>query len=223
MKLFSRKLSNERGDTLIEVSITIVILGVVSAGVLATMNNNLLRIMDSTQRTAVTVQGNSQVEMLNFLRNEDSKMWQQVVARAKAVTSDSIVSGNACQMSNNSFWLQANASNIDHPVAVYTLSNMSGYSLDGKRINPSDVAGLWHGYDSSKRDWSFDAGGDINLSDVQPGMGMWIDAKYVKGAEDAAGKGDYIEASVKSCWTPLGAASSERAQIQSVVRIQTKE
>lgn len=207
--------SSEQGDTLIEVAIAMAVLGTVALLTFTTMNNSLLSIMDSTQRTSVQQMVNSQIEMINYIRDNDPEEWKKFVVAGYAFGSQRAsgadyrcrmtkYSGNNVTQNYNpnygSVWLEYDKDDADHPVKVYNLSTVNG----------SKAKGYWGSV--SNKDYAFDdrsGVSTVSITDPQPGYGIWIDLYDSL----SAGGEPYIDIAIKACWTPFGAKSDGEARI----------
>ena len=188
--------NNQRGDTLIEVLIAITVMGIVVAGAFAIMNRSLVSIINSAERTAVRAEVNSQTELLNFVRANDSdpantngNMWGQIKQLAVQSNDTAGKLSNAqaqCQMNENSGGVASN-----HGSFYLTLNSDGTLALN---------SGL-----------TIDANGPNKASRATTGHGIWIDAIYYDNAIP------YFDFYIKACWTPLG--NSPDSQTMTIVRL----
>ncbi|MCL2038068.1 prepilin-type N-terminal cleavage/methylation domain-containing protein [Candidatus Saccharibacteria bacterium] len=208
----------QRGDTLVEVLIAITVLAIIVTGALAIMNRSLIGIMNSSERTAVRAEINSQTELLNFARARDSATWEKIKKVAFKPTDIGLASAQ-CQINEGgrddtlpprpgSFYLTT----VDDAVAgirVEFHTNMektSDMSIDGGAIVPSGKSLSDRATTPFKRETD---GRTIST-------GIWIDAVAYPQV-DPGNKIPYFDFYIKGCWTPLG--SLPDSQTLTIVRI----
>lgn len=225
----------ERGDTLIEVAIAMAVLGAVALLTSTTMNSSLLSIMDSTQRASVQQKVNSQIEMINYIRNNDPAQWKVFVDSASNITSATLRDDSyKCQMTGyhsygagyhtyvdsttdanaGSVWLEYHPDDTAHPVRVYNLATANGTDAS----NRSTAAKYWGGSVQNKN-YAFDGrsgASTVSITDPQPGYGIWVDSgDFYRNASEQL----YVDVIVKACWTPFGAKSDGEARILQTYRM----
>lgn len=239
--------ASEHGDTLIEVAIAMAVLGSVALLTFTTMNSSLVSIMNSTQRTSVQQKVNSQIEMINYIRNNDPAQWK--------VFTDSAFGANYGQLNNDSYkcqmssynsngalmpstyesstdarslgsvWLEYHPEDSTHPVRVYSLATAMGTDSS----NRSTAAKYWGSVQN--RDYAFDGRSGVStvsITDPQPGYGIWVDVGAAQPGASGASYGiradePYIDVVVKACWTPFGAKSDGEARILQTYRMHRNE
>ncbi len=224
------KQRNQSGDTLIEVAIAIAMLGLVVTTVFMTANRSLATIMDATERTAVRASINSQLDMIEYLRDRDpdSTGWKRILRAAKSADSgtnaklvDEIYQ-NDCKMrsdkDNGSMWLEYNPS--------YDVAKDRGgeyvqvYSM---RFPNSSIKEQWDrekdhkDFFKSVKEVAFDKL-DTQISTAPiPGHGIWIDVVKSE-AKPNEHEGRYIEIIARACWSPLGSRKVGQGRIKVIKR-----
>jgi len=192
-----RQNDSQRGDTLVEVLIAITVLGIIVVGAMAIMNRSLVSIINSTERTAVRADVNSQTEMLNYVRAKNADMWGQI--KSLAFSSDKVASANTqCKLNPNSNSSTSTAGSF----YLSADSNASSVSLKTGLVDNTTAGAQKNGKNLAGR--------------AVPGTGIWIDAVYypvVTGSNNVP----YFDFYIKACWTPLG--NNPDSQTITIVRI----
>ncbi len=204
----------QRGDTLIEVLIAITVLAVIVTGAMAIMNRSLVSIMNSSERTAVRAEINSQTEMLNWARTMDQDgIWRSIksVAFDGDNASEVALASKSCRINqldaqnHGSFYLTL-ADNDASGVKFYTnmtktdeVDDGSGSTMPTGR-NPNSRA-------------TTPVGNDNGLSSTTS-SGIWIDAVYYDAVDVTV---PYFDFYIKACWVPRG--SLPDSQTLTIVRI----
>ena len=129
--------NNNRGDTLVEVMLSISILGMVVVGCMAIMNRSSLNVLNSIDRTAVRADINRQTELANYAKDHEgsSSAWANIVNLA-ATNTDSI--NEMCKTNGNgkSFFLDISSDDV----VVKTGNDVKGKNTTG-RAEPG--YGIW--------------------------------------------------------------------------------
>ncbi len=236
------KRRNQSGDTLIEVAIAMAMLGLVVLTVFMVANRSLASIMDTTERTAVRASINSQLDLIEYLRDRkpDTKEWKRIMDMARLADPkkdpklvDDIYSRKSdCRMHistssamYHSFWLTYNPApgkadkKDDRFVRVWT-----------PNVRDDKVSKIWdknHGGDETKNYLVThqDPKGYIRLDDRKnqisttpfPGYGIWVDVVKSE-ATDTEHEGYYIEVIARACWTPLGSRNPGEGRVKVIKR-----
>lgn len=186
----------QRGDTLVEVLIAITIAGIIVAATMGIMNRMLVSMLNSAERTAVRAEMNGQAEVLNYIHNNDSTMWNNQIK------------SRAFNNSTNA----ANANNVRDESRVCTpnvFGNMGSFAIDISTagVNISNISVVW------------ETGGVFRTRDVGRATvlsrSIWTDAIYYP--KDTNNQVAYYDFYIKACWTPLG--SLPVSQSTTIVRI----
>lgn len=180
----------ERGDTLVEVMMAIVILSIVIVGAITMMTRGLQSAQAAVEHTQVRLHINSQTELLRFLRdgylqNPTSATgleWRELFA-ASLLYADTAQSsyGGACAVTagKRPFYLVESAGNVQ--ITAFNPSNL-----------PTAAA--------------------------QPGQGLWIEA--TASSTNTAGQvitPAYVDFQLRACWA--GTGSSAQQQTVTAVRL----
>lgn len=136
----------QRGDTLVEVMLAISVLSMVVVGCMNIMNKSNLQMIDSVERTAVRSSINSQVELLNYVRDHsaDIDIWSTIKSE-KAFTDTNSV-GDSCTVHDNSFYItleNGNATLVSDANIGKNTSNKaiigSGIWIDAVKVTDGSV------------------------------------------------------------------------------------
>jgi competence protein ComGC len=195
----------DSGETLIEVMLAIAVLAVIVIVSLSTMNLASQNMQNSSERTRVRSDIDSQAEALRWIRdnrplsfnNAGNSTWQMILGLARQ-SGNTDTAAEQCQFKPGnsgprSFYisLKKNASGELSPTIVANLSTDNGPQLTATNVvNPSSFATV--------------------------GRGVWIDA--VRSDNNTSGQQAYVDFYIKACWTPLG-KGADKSQTLTVVRI----
>lgn len=204
-KIINRRGFSQRGDTLVEVMVSIAVLGLIVVGSMAIMNKSSGDMLNAVERTEVRTSINSQTEMLNFLRNEFMNASQGAVGAnptlaqlwtdMKLLAQDSSVdvSGPCRDFPNGS-----RTPGSTRPGSFYlTLDAATGVKLS----EYTKASGASEGT-------NFDGRAIV-------GNGLWIDA-----VKSPSGGVEYTDFYVKACWAPVGGGIV--SQSSTIVRLYDK-
>lgn len=164
----------ERGDTLIEVLISIAILAIIIVSAVGLMNLGIRSTQQAVEHSEVRATINGQTAVLQYLRD-------QYMA---APTDD----GNPAV----STWKAITGSNTYLTSATEALSDCQSVQGNAKSFYLESGAPGAYGvkpYDSLQP-----------RTIAQPGRGLWIDAYRVQGTSGLSA----IDFVVKACWEPIG-------------------
>lgn len=232
------KQRNQSGDTLVEVAIAIAMMGLVVTTVFMVTNRSLATIMDAAERTAVRASINSQLELIEYLRDRkpSSDEWKKVMDLAKLADPakdsklvDEIYHSD-CTMHTStaggsvysSIWFTYDHSPEDDRFVRLWNSNNPGDSHHSEVLNAWKISSGDSKYFQKYSSVSFDKSGvdglkqQISTAPI-PGHGLWVDivkSKATKSERD----GYYIEAIVRACWTPLGSRKPGEGRIKVIKR-----
>ena len=235
------KRRNQSGDTLIEVAIAMAMLGLVVLTVFMVANRSLASIMDTTERTAVRASINSQLDLIEYLRDRkpDTKEWKAIMDMARLadpkkdpkLVDDIYNRDSDCRMHistsgaiYHSFWLTYDPApderekRNDRFVRVWT-PNVPG----------DKVSKIWdknHGEGGGDNYLvKYNVHGKFDLTDRKnqisttpfPGYGIWVDVVKSE-ATDTEHEGYYIEVIARACWTPLGSRNPGEGRVKVIKR-----
>jgi prepilin-type N-terminal cleavage/methylation domain-containing protein len=189
----------QRGDTLIEVLIAITVLGIIVAGVLATMNRSLVSILNSAERTASRTDINTQIDLLNYIYRNDRTTWSNILNITHA---GNISNGDApnnakevCKLNEKSNY------GTKKPGSFYIEPE---YDTDGSiknvRLQDNLTNSNKNGINEEQR--------------ARIGQGIWIDAVYYR--QGPSNQRSYIDFYIKACWVPFGGGTSPGANTRSM-------
>lgn len=226
------KQRNQSGDTLIEVAISIAMLGLVVTTVFMAANRSLATIMDATERTAVRASVNSQLDMIEYLRDHDQDgEWKKIVEQAniadpKKLSKEDLASiyNDDCAMrieskTGSSIWLEYNPNPGAGSNKFVEVHKFKDPSVGIKELWESTHPGITS-YSDSKL--SLDKK-DTQIGIVpRPGYGIWVDIVR-SSANSGEVDGRYIEAIVRSCWSPLGSRVAGEGRIKVTKRFSVAE
>ncbi len=191
------KYYNQRGDTLIEVLLSMIILSIIVIGASTLMNSGLRSSINAVEHTEVRNIIASQGELLRYVRDTYrsgsndaiSQVWKQLAnpaagyaTTAAATSADNCTPGDG---GKTAFYLSNNYVDVSQQPQI-TIQNYTGNV-------PSDT-----------RQYAI------------PGRGMWIEGVASTGATPA-----YIDFYMRSCWSGLG--GSAKQQVNSIVRLYVPE
>ncbi len=136
----------QRGDTLVEVSIAIAVMGMAILSVFIVSDHNLAVILDTTERTSIRSSLNSQLDMFAYLKNHDrgkTGEWSKVKA-VKQTNPDRLYINDAKECKPDpatAFYLTYDSHDSDHPVKVNRFSSKHALS-----VVPTPGSGIWLEY-----------------------------------------------------------------------------
>lgn len=183
------KRTTERGDTLIEVMLAVVILSVVTLGGLAVMNKGVATAYAVLERTETRYRVSQQIELLTYIRDRyadsvatntgvnayPAALWTQIRStKAGGSTAANSTAPTVCAPNANSFYVEQN------PDTTYKITN---YGVSNPQTTP--VAG----------------------------NGLWVEAVASPGAVEVS----YIDFYVKACWEAVVGGQDE--MITSTMRL----
>lgn len=164
---------NERGDTLIEVMVSIAVMAVITVGTLAILNRGIGEAQNVSERTSVRAMVSEQVELLNYFRDKylaisstggdtnayPANIWRDI--KLRAASGSSLTDPSTCSAGNQAFNIQSVGSTFE------------------LRPYPPGPA----------------------TADSLPSLnnGLWIDPREFTGSPPQP----YIDFSIKTCWKPV--------------------
>jgi len=198
----------QRGDTLVEVLIAITVLGIVVVGSLTLMNRSMVSIINSTERTAVRTDINSQINLINYVfRNaSESGTRDNILSLAfRGGTGGSLpdlASGynknasTTCDLGlNEGGKFDTTGGGVKNAGSFYLDPHLDANgSVDSVKL----VTGL-----------TVTSNGPNTTERARPGSGLWVDAVYYE--QSASNAQPYIDFYVKACWTPIGSNPNSRS------------
>lgn len=185
----------ERGDTLVEVTVAMAVLGLMLAASLAVINRGLMGVSNAVERTSVRASLSSQAELLRYVFDDPviNKGTYDKILKRKLSNN---LGQKGCEIGNGSgFYLSVGNGAL--PVEIHEL-NQAG---------TTDLANNVYGQP--------EAGDDKGNS-----LGIWIEGDKHDGQKD--GMPGYIDFYVRACWTPHAAQQPGSGRMESNVRVYYK-
>lgn len=188
-----RKSRAERGDTLVEVTVAMAVLGLMLAASLAIINRSLMGVSNAVERTSIRASLNTEVELLRYIFDDqvtNKNLVDDIVSKTK---SDLKVESRGCEIGTNSFTLY-DTGNQAEPVAK-------------NELTPDDKV--------AER-----VGGKPGISRQGQHNGIWIEGDKHDVQGDMPG---YIDFYVRACWTPYAAQQPGSGRMEANVRVYYKK
>lgn len=193
---------SQRGDTLIEVLLAIVILSAVVVGAIAFMNRGHAMALDSLERSEVTALMTEQSEMLQYIRNTydnadaadrgiyPANLWASANPAQTGHLMNKVagnVNTSACQVNSRPFYLEK--------------------TIDGS----GKVTVTVENFDASTRD---ESSPNFVTTYARPGNGLWIEAE-----RPVSGSGgiNFVDFHIKACWRSL--SDGPLSEAKTIVRL----
>lgn len=191
----------ERGDTLVEVTVAMAVLGLMLAASLAVINRGLMGVSNAVERTSVRASLSSQAELLRYVFDDpvtNKNVYEQILKRTKP---NNNLGQNGCEIGNNSgFYLSVNKTGTP-PVEMYKLNSVDTAHLTNNVYGQPEAAG--------------DNKGNS--------LGIWIEGDKHDGQNGMPGMPGYIDFYVRACWTPHAAQQPGSGRMESNVRVYYKK
>lgn len=184
----------ERGDTLVEVTVAMAVLGLMLAASLAIINRSLMGVSNAVERTSIRASLNTEVELLRYIFDDqvaNKKLVDDIVNNTK---SNQNVESRGCEIGDKSFTLY-DTGNQAEPVA--------------KNEFISDYKVAEH------------VGGKPGISKQGQHNGIWIEGYKRPGGAGNSMPG-YIDFYVRACWTPYAAQQPGSGRMEANVRVYYK-
>lgn len=185
----------ERGDTLVEVTVAMAVLGLMLAASLAIINRSLMGVSNAVERTSIRASLNTEVELLRYIFDDqvtNKKLVDDIVSKTQ---SDQKVESRGCEIGTNSFTLY-DTGNQAVPVAK-------------NELTPDDKV-------------AEHVGGKPGISQQQgQHNGIWIEGYKRPGGAGNSMPG-YIDFYVRACWTPYAAQQLGSGRMEANVRVYYK-
>ncbi len=189
-----RKSRAERGDTLVEVTVAMAVLGLMLAASLAIINRSLMGVSNAVERTSVRASLNTEVELLRYIFDDQVTNKKLVDDIVKNTQSNQNVESRGCEVGANSFTLY-DTGNQAEPVAR-------------NKLNQDDKV-------------ADHVGGKPGISHQGQHNGIWIEGDKHPGGAGNSMPG-YIDFYVRACWTPYAAQQPGSGRMEANVRVYYK-
>lgn len=187
----------ERGDTLVEVTVAMAVLGLMLAASLAVINRGLMGVSNAVERTSVRASLSSQAELLRYVFDDpvtNKGAYDKILKRKLSNN----LGQKGCEIGNGSgFYLSVSEVVGAPPVEMHALNP----------ANTTELANNVYGQP--------EAGDDKGKS-----LGIWIEGDKHDGQKD--GMPGYIDFYVRACWTPHAAQQPGSGRMESNVRVYYK-
>lgn len=187
----------ERGDTLVEVTVAMAVLGLMLAASLAVINRGLMGVSNAVERTSVRASLSSQAELLRYVFDDpvtNKDVYDKILSRTQP---NNNLGQKGCEIGNNSgFYLSVNNKTGTPPVEMHELDSANTAHLTNNVYGQPE------------------AGDDKGNS-----RGIWIEGDKHDVQGDMPG---YIDFYVRACWTPHAAQQPGSGRMESNVRVYYK-
>lgn len=190
----------ERGDTLVEVTVAMAVLGLMLAASLAVINRGLMGVSNAVERTSVRASLSSQAELLRYVFDDpvtNQETYGKILDLFKYAKPSKDLGQNGCKIGGGGFYL--------------SVSNVVGAPpVEMHKLNQADTNNLADNVYGQP-----EAGDDKRVS-----RGIWIEGDKHDAQGDMPG---YIDFYVRACWTPHAAQQPGSGRMESNVRVYYKK
>lgn len=187
----------ERGDTLVEVTVAMAVLGLMLAASLAVINRGLMGVSNAVERTSVRASLSSQAELLRYVFDDPVTNKEAYKWILDHTGSNVSLGQNGCEIVGGGFYLSVNNKTGTPPVEIHELDS----------VDTNKLANNVYGQP--------EAGDDKRVS-----RGIWIEGD--KHDVQQNGMPGYIDFYVRACWTPHAAQQPGSGRMESNVRVYYK-
>ena len=191
----------ERGDTLVEVTVAMAVLGLMLAASLAVLNRGLMGVSNAVERTSVRASLSSQAELLRYVFDDpvtNKNVYEQILKRTKP---NNNLGQNGCEIGGGGFYLSVNNKTGTSPVEPVEM-----HELDPAKTQ--QLANNVYGQPEAGR-----------IGNSNESNGIWIEGDK-HGVQN--GMPGYIDFYVRACWTPHAAQQPGSGRMESNVRVYYK-
>ena len=192
----------ERGDTLVEVTVAMAVLGLMLAASLAVINRGLMGVSNAVERTSVRASLSSQAELLRYVFDDpdtNKDTYDKIIN--KYTQPNGKLGQNGCEIGNGGFYLSVGGGTS--PVEIH-------------KLNPAKTTELTNNVYGQP-----EAAGDKSGNGNDNSLGIWIEGDKHDGQKD--GMPGYIDFYVRACWTPHAAQRPGSGRMESNVRVYYKK
>ncbi|MCG5079308.1 type II secretion system GspH family protein [Candidatus Saccharibacteria bacterium] len=190
----------EQGDTLVEVTVAMAVLGLMLAASLAVINRGLMGVSNAVERTSVRASLSSQAELLRYVFDDpvtNKVTYGEILKRTKP---NNNLGQNGCKIGGGGFYLSVNNKTGTPPVEIHELDSADTDHLANNVYGQPE------------------AGDDKRVS-----RGIWIEGDKHDGQNGMPGMPGYIDFYVRACWTPHAAQQPGSGRMESNVRVYYKK
>lgn len=198
---FWRKLSDQRGDTLVEVMVSISVLGLVVVGFMVIMNNANTSLRNAIERTEVRTSVNAQTEIIHYVRDAHLKSTQG------GGNTNQIFAALWNDIQRYAFTSGTPEANVATEPCSFTEGNLAANRPGSFVVMRDAASGL-----VLKPVTSGTNGGGRAV----PGNGLWVDAIHYAPAVGTNQVG-YTDLYVKACWAAISGGVDQ--QTSTIVRL----
>lgn len=187
----------ERGDTLVEVTVAMAVLGLMLAASMAVINRGLMGVSNAVERTSVRASLSSQAELLRYVFDDPvtNEVTYKKILKRKLSNN---LGQKGCEIGNGSgFYLSVGSSTS--PVEMHELNQADTNKLTNNVYGQPEAG---------------EVGNNSGVS-----QGIWIEGDKHDGQGDMPG---YIDFYVRACWTPHAAQQPGSGRMESNVRVYYK-
>lgn len=193
----------ERGDTLVEVTVAMAVLGLMLAASLAVINRGLMGVSNAVERTSVRASLSSQAELLRYVFDDpvtNKNVYEQILKRTKP---NNNLGQNGCEIGGGGFYLSVNNKTGTSPVEPVEM-----HELDPAKTQ--QLANNVYGQPEAGR-----------IGNSNESNGIWIEGYKRPGGAGNSMPG-YIDFYVRACWTPYAAQQPGSGRMEANVRVYYK-
>ena len=190
----------ERGDTLVEVTVAMAVLGLMLAASLAVINRGLMGVSNAVERTSVRASLSSQAELLRYVFDDpvtNQETYGKILDLFKYAKPSKDLGQNGCKIGGGGFYLSVSNVVGAPPVEMHKLNQADTNNLANNVYGQPEAAG-------------------DNKGNSQ---GIWIEGDKHDGQNGMPG---YIDFYVRACWTPHAAQQPGSGRMESNVRVYYK-
>lgn len=190
----------ERGDTLVEVTVAMAVLGLMLAASLAVINRGLMGVSNAVERTSVRASLSSQAELLRYVFDDpvtNKEAYKAILGRTKP---NNNLGQNGCKIGGGGFYLSVNNKTGTPPVEIHELNQADTNKLTNNVYGQPEAG---------------EVGNNSGVS-----QGIWIEGDKHDAQGDMPG---YIDFYVRACWTPHAAQQPGSGRMESNVRVYYKK
>ena len=189
----------ERGDTLVEVTVAMAVLGLMLAASLAVINRGLMGVSNAVERTSVRASLSSQAELLRYVFDDPVTNKEAYKWILDHTGSNVSLGQNGCEIGGGGFYLSVNNKTGTPPVEIHELDPAKTQQLTDNVYGQPEAGRI----------------GNSNKSN-----GIWIEGDKHGVQGDMPG---YIDFYVRACWTPHAAQQPGSGRMESNVRVYYKK
>ncbi|MCG5106306.1 type II secretion system GspH family protein [Candidatus Saccharibacteria bacterium] len=189
----------ERGDTLVEVTVAMAVLGLMLAASLAVINRGLMGVSNAVERTSVRASLSSQAELLRYVFDDPVTNKEAYKWILDHTGSNVSLGQKGCEIVGGGFYLSVNNKTGTPPVEIHKLNQADTNKLTNNVYGQPEAGEVGNNSGASR--------------------GIWIEGDKHDAQGDMPG---YIDFYVRACWTPHAAQQPGSGRMESNVRVYYK-